>query len=179
MTQHSSVPRQTQLDVFQRQMKRAIEFNKPLIVHSRDADEETTRLMSETLPKDHKIHVHCFSGSKATAATLMEMFPNLCFGFTGSITFKNAQKNRDTLTTIPLDRILLETDGPFMAPGTKYLSMFQVVLFMSYHDFVQSVLLHLHFCVVQIIKQFIDTFDIDGVVALYTLIFVEKMKMIQ
>lgn len=109
-------PQDVQRNAFARQMKCAIEVNKPLVVHTRDAEEDTLRLMTEILPKDWHIHVHCFSGSADFAKKLMDHFDNLFIGFTGAITFKSAQKTRDVVKIVPLERILLETDGPFMAP---------------------------------------------------------------
>jgi len=112
----SEASTQQQHNAFTRQMKKAVELNKPLIVHSRDADDDTYRLMNECLPKDHPIHLHCFSSTLQFAEKMLSSFPNLCVGFTGAITFSSAAKQREVVTKIPLDRLLLETDGPFMAP---------------------------------------------------------------
>eukprot|EP01118_Nematostelium_gracile_P013368 TRINITY_DN5033_c0_g1_i1.p1 TRINITY_DN5033_c0_g1~~TRINITY_DN5033_c0_g1_i1.p1 ORF type:complete len:286 (-),score=75.87 TRINITY_DN5033_c0_g1_i1:2-859(-) len=110
-------PKEVQMNVFERQMKAAIEYKKPLIVHSRDADDETYQLMTKTLPKDYFIHLHCFGeSSQEYANKMLEYFPNLFIGFTGAITFASNNKTRAIMKTIPLERILLETDGPFMAP---------------------------------------------------------------
>eukprot|EP00735_Rhodelphis_limneticus_P006146 TRINITY_DN18515_c0_g1::TRINITY_DN18515_c0_g1_i1::g.2833::m.2833 TRINITY_DN18515_c0_g1::TRINITY_DN18515_c0_g1_i1::g.2833 ORF type:complete len:293 (-),score=34.77,sp/Q93075/TATD2_HUMAN/40.22/2e-56,TatD_DNase/PF01026.16/6.3e-62 TRINITY_DN18515_c0_g1_i1:729-1607(-) len=110
-------PRQVQLDVFVRQMKKAVELRKPLVVHTREAEEDTLRLMKETLPVDHPIHVHCFTDSAQLAQSLLSSFSNLYIGFTGACTFKTATALRETIkTSVPLHRILLETDGPYMAP---------------------------------------------------------------
>eukprot|EP01114_Cavostelium_apophysatum_P014867 TRINITY_DN3955_c0_g1_i1.p1 TRINITY_DN3955_c0_g1~~TRINITY_DN3955_c0_g1_i1.p1 ORF type:complete len:317 (+),score=23.72 TRINITY_DN3955_c0_g1_i1:110-952(+) len=105
-----------QLVAFERQMKKAVQLKKPLIVHTRDAEDDTWRLMEATLPKDHKIHVHCFTGTIPFIQMILNHFPNSFVGFTGAITFKSAESNRETVKNVPLDRILLETDGPFMAP---------------------------------------------------------------
>jgi TatD DNase family protein len=90
-------------------MELAVQLGKPLIVHTRDAEEDTYELMTKMLPKDHKIHVHCFTGTIPFAKKLMDHFDNLWFGFTGAITFKSAVKNRETVKFVPLERILLET----------------------------------------------------------------------
>jgi len=107
-----------QHNAFLRQMKKAVELGKPLIIHSRDAQEDTIRLTGEALPKDWKIHLHCFTGSDfAFADQMMKQFPNLCIGFTGAVTFSSAKATREqVIKNVPIDRILLETDGPFMAP---------------------------------------------------------------
>ena len=106
-----------QRDVFVRQLDIAAELGLPLVVHTREAEEDTLALMSEHLPRDQRIHVHCFTSSVSMAKSLLDLFPtNLCIGFTGVITFKNASEVRDVVAEVPLDRILLETDGPYMAP---------------------------------------------------------------
>lgn len=63
-----------------------------------------------------RVHVHCFTGSLDMAQQLLESFPNLCLGFTGVVTFKNAAEVLRVVEAVPLHRILLETDGPYMAP---------------------------------------------------------------
>ena len=109
-------PKEQQLEVFRTQCKMAKELNLPLIVHSREAEEETIAILKEEMPKDRKIHIHCFTSSVDMAQTLIEHFPNLFIGFTGVLTFKNSGDTCDVVKAIPLDRILLETDSPFMAP---------------------------------------------------------------
>jgi TatD DNase family protein len=69
------------------------------------------------MPTDWKIHLHCWTGeNKNFAKKLLEKFPNMYIGFTGVITFQNCQKVRDVIQELPLGRILVETDGPYMAP---------------------------------------------------------------
>jgi len=109
-------PRNKQIEVFTRQVQLAVSVQKPLIVHTREAEEDTFKIMAENLPKDWKIHVHCFGDTPEFAKKLLDYFPNLFIGFTGAITFKNSQKNLQVVEIVPLERILLETDGPFMAP---------------------------------------------------------------
>lgn len=109
--------RSKQHDVFVSQMKLAAELNAPLVIHTREAEEDTLRLMRTHLPRDARVHVHCFTSSASLASSLLEQFPNLCLGFTGVCTFKNGGDVRDVVAQTPLDRILLETDGPYMAPA--------------------------------------------------------------
>lgn len=99
-------------EVFRRQIKLANELSMPLIIHSRDSVEDTLRILRETTPK--KAVVHCFSGSAETAAELIEM--GLYISFTGVLTFKNAKKATAACGVIPCDRLMLETDCPYMAP---------------------------------------------------------------
>ncbi len=111
---HSEVD--TQKRVFTAQLQIAIELKKPVVVHSRDAEPDTIEIMTKTLPKEWRIHLHCFTGSKEMVHKLIDHFPNLCVGFTGCITFDSAAAQRETVKSIPLERLLLETDGPYMAP---------------------------------------------------------------
>ena len=106
------VPVARQQEVFVRQMKGAISVNKPLVVHSRDASDDTYRLMTETLPSDWKIHLHCFTGDdNEFAQKMLKAFPNLCIGFTGAITFKSAVKTREIVAQVPLDRLVSTTNS--------------------------------------------------------------------
>ncbi|KAL6066239.1 Hydrolase TatD [Balamuthia mandrillaris] len=109
-------PAEVQRTVFEKQLKRAVSLGKPLVIHTRDADEDTLRIMKENVPPETKIHMHCFGSGWDMAEALMAHFPNLWFGFTGVITFGSAQQSRDVVKQLPLDRLLLETDSPFMAP---------------------------------------------------------------
>lgn len=106
----------TQREAFAEQMRLATELGLPLIVHTREAETDTVAMMKEHLPADARVHVHCFTSSVGMAMELLRAFPNLCLGFTGVSTFKNGQDVRDTIKEVPLDRILLETDSPYMAP---------------------------------------------------------------
>jgi len=108
--------RALQRQVFSRQMDLAASLGKPLIVHTRHAEDDTLELMMKHLPASQKVHVHCFTSSLSLAQALLKHFPNLYLGFTGVVTFKNARDVQEVVRQVPLDRLLLETDGPFMAP---------------------------------------------------------------
>lgn len=84
-------------------------LNKPIVIHTREAEEDTLAMMKENIPKDWKLHVHCFTDTLEFAQQLMAEFPNLYFGFTGVVTFKNAKELQKVAREIPLDRLLLET----------------------------------------------------------------------
>ncbi|EAL68497.1 hypothetical protein DDB_G0278649 [Dictyostelium discoideum AX4] len=105
-----------QINAFSRQLKQAVKLGKPLVIHSREAEEDTLRLLKELVPVDYKIHIHCFTSNSDFAKQLLDHFPNLCIGFTGCITFRNSQSIRDSVEAVPIERILLETDGPYMTP---------------------------------------------------------------
>ena len=112
----SAEAKDVQRRAFVDQMALATELGAPLVVHTRDAEEDTLELMRAHLPRDAKVHVHCFTSSLELADALLAAFPNLCLGFTGACTFKNAEEIRAVVRATPLERILLETDGPYMAP---------------------------------------------------------------
>ncbi|MCR4861750.1 MAG: TatD family hydrolase [Ruminococcus sp.] len=103
--------REKQIKLFREQLELARELDMPVIVHSRDACEDTLVLLREFKPKGV---VHCFSGSAETAKEILKL--GMYIGFTGVLTFNNAKKALRALAEVPLDRLLLETDCPYMAP---------------------------------------------------------------
>ncbi|WP_300256836.1 TatD family hydrolase [Clostridium sp.] len=105
-------PREVQKEVFRAQMKLADELNLPVIIHDRDAHKDTLEIMKE-FPNVIGV-VHCFSGSVEFAKECIKL--GYYIGFTGVLTFKNAKKLVDVCREIPAERILVETDCPFMAP---------------------------------------------------------------
>lgn len=105
-------PREVQKEVFRAQMKLADELNLPVIIHDRDAHGDTLEIMKE-FPNVIGV-VHCFSGSVEFAKECIKL--GYYIGFTGVLTFKNAKKLVDVCREIPEDRMLVETDCPFMTP---------------------------------------------------------------
>ena len=106
-------PKETQKDVFRKQMALAEKLNLPVVIHDRDAHEDTLNIMKE-FPNVKGV-VHCFSGSVEFSKECLKL--GYYIGFTGVITFKNAKKIIEVAKEIPLDRILVETDCPYMAPS--------------------------------------------------------------
>ena len=104
-------PRERQQEVFERQLALAKELAMPVIVHDREAHADTLRLLRQYRPQGI---VHCFSGSAEMAQELVEM--GFYIGFTGVVTFKNAKKPLEAAAAVPLERLLIETDCPYMAP---------------------------------------------------------------
>lgn len=104
-------PRELQREVFERQLIMANQRDMAVIIHSRDACEDTMNLLREYKPRGV---LHCFSGSAETAREAVGL--GLYIGFTGVLTFKNAKKAVAACEAVPLDRLLLETDCPYMAP---------------------------------------------------------------
>lgn len=103
--------REKQIKLFKDQLEIAGELKLPVIIHSRDATEDTINILREYKPNGV---VHCFSGSAETAAEVIKL--GLYIGFTGVLTFKNAKKALKALEVVPMNRLLLETDCPYMAP---------------------------------------------------------------
>lgn len=103
--------RDIQKKAFEEQLKLAAELDMPVVIHSRDAWEDTMELIRKYRPKGV---MHCFSGSAETAREIVGM--GMYVGFTGVVTFKNAKKALKALEAVPLDRLLVETDCPYMAP---------------------------------------------------------------
>ncbi|OCH90759.1 Metallo-dependent hydrolase [Obba rivulosa] len=126
---YDNSPREAQQEIFVRQLRQAVRLGKPLTIHTREAEEDTERILKAKVPKDHKIHIHCYTDSPEWAARMLDHFPNLFIGITGVITYSSnlntanvirqlAAHGRDT----PL-RIVLETDAPFMTPSNIYASL--------------------------------------------------------
>lgn len=103
--------REKQIKIFEEQMELAKELDLPVIVHSRDAVEDTVALLKKHRPRGI---VHCFSGSAEVAKEILKL--DMYIGFTGVLTFSNAKKALKALVEVPLERLLMETDCPYMAP---------------------------------------------------------------
>ena len=106
--------RDQQIKSFEEHIQASIKLNMPLIIHSRDAEDETYQILKNHEKDNLKILMHCFTGSKNFADKLLEL--NSYFSASGIITFKNAIDLQETFKTIPLDKLLIETDSPFLAP---------------------------------------------------------------
>ena len=109
---YEDIPSQIQLRAFRLQMELAQELGLPVIVHEREAHEDGMAVVRE-FPNVTGVF-HCYSGSAEMARQLVDR--GWYIGFTGVLTFKNARKAIETAASIPLDRIVLETDCPYMAP---------------------------------------------------------------
>ena len=109
---YEDIPREIQQKAFRMQMELARELNLPVIVHERDAHEDGMKIVEE-FPEVTGVF-HCYSGSGEMARWLVAR--GWYIGFTGVLTFKNARKAIEVASKIPLDRIVLETDCPYMSP---------------------------------------------------------------
>uniref|UniRef100_W5MZ53 TatD DNase domain containing 2 n=1 Tax=Lepisosteus oculatus TaxID=7918 RepID=W5MZ53_LEPOC len=110
----TEVSRQKQ--VFERQLRLAVAIRRPLVVHCRGADEDLFDIMKKMVPRDYKIHRHCFTDSYEVIEPFLKEFPNMSVGFTAVLTYPTAVKPKEAVRKIPLDRIVVETDAPYFRP---------------------------------------------------------------
>ena len=103
-----------QIKSFEEHIKASITLNIPLIIHSRNAEDETLEIFNKYKKEKLKILMHCFTGSKKFAENLMSF--GAFFSASGIVTFKNSLELQNTFKFIPLDKILIETDSPYLAP---------------------------------------------------------------
>ena len=106
--------RDKQIESFKIHIEAALKANIPLIIHSRNAEEKTFDILNEYKKEKLKILMHCFTGSQKFAEQLLEF--NSYFSASGIITFKNSAELQKTFKFLPLNKILIETDSPFLAP---------------------------------------------------------------
>ncbi len=104
-------PRDVQRKIFEEQLALSKDLDLPVIIHNRDAHQDTLDLLKKYRPKGI---MHCFSGSAEYAKEILRL--GMYIGFTGVITFKNARRAVEAAAEVPLDRLLIETDCPYMAP---------------------------------------------------------------
>ncbi len=103
--------REAQIELLSNQLEYALQKDLPVILHCRDALTDFMELIKKYNPKGV---VHCFSGSAETAKEILKL--DMYIGFTGVLTFKNAKKAKKAFEVVPMNRLLLETDCPYMAP---------------------------------------------------------------
>ena len=103
-----------QINSFKSHIEASIELNLPVIVHSRNAEKETYEILNLYKKKNPKVLMHCFTGSKKFAESLLNF--NVLFSASGIITFKNSTELQNTFVQIPNNKLLIETDSPFLAP---------------------------------------------------------------
>ena len=111
---YNNADKEKQILSFKNHLEAAAELNIPIIVHSRNAEIETFNILNEFKSKNLKILMHCFTGSREFAKKLLDF--NTYFSASGIITFKNSIELQNTFKFIPLDRLLIETDSPYLAP---------------------------------------------------------------
>ena len=111
---YNNSDKKSQLNSFVNHIDAALDLDIPIIVHSRNAENETFQILNEYRAKNLKILMHCFTGSTEFAKKLMNL--NSFFSASGIVTFKNSINLQNTFKEIPLDKLLIETDSPFLSP---------------------------------------------------------------
>ncbi|AGH80765.1 deoxyribonuclease of TatD family protein [Psychromonas sp. CNPT3] len=111
---YSPETKEWQIDTFRKQIRVAIKLNKPLIIHTRDARQETLSILKEEGAEKVGGVLHCFTESLAMAEEAMKM--GFYISVSGIATFKNATELQEVIRAIPLNRLLVETDSPYLAP---------------------------------------------------------------
>ena len=111
---YNNSDKESQIFSFKNHIEAALKLNIPLIVHSRNAENETLKILNEYKKENLKILMHCFTGTNKFAENLLQY--NTYFSASGIITFKNTIELQNTFKKIPNNRILIETDSPFLSP---------------------------------------------------------------
>lgn len=115
---YDNSPRDLQQEAFRRHIRAALEADLPLIVHTRDADEDTARILTEEGDGGRlRGVIHCFSSGAELAERALEL--GFFISFSGIVTFKKSDELREIARRVPIDRMLVETDAPFLAPTPK------------------------------------------------------------
>jgi len=107
-------PKDVQMKVFREQIRLARRLGVPVVIHNRDAHQDVVQILREEKAADVGGIMHCFSGSWETAKQCLDM--NFYISFGGPVTFKNAKQPKEVLAKVPLDRLLIETDSPYLTP---------------------------------------------------------------
>lgn len=108
--------KRSQIELFITQLELAQKHNLPVIIHNRDAGKDVFDVLSERIPAAGAI-LHCYSEDAAYAKQCLDAGLNVYFSFAGNLTYRNARNLHETVLNIPLDRILIETESPFMIPA--------------------------------------------------------------
>ncbi|MBW8351010.1 TatD family hydrolase [Bacillus sp. IITD106] len=107
-------PKEIQKEVFRKQIRLAKKINMPIIIHNRDATQDIIQILREEHAEEVGGIMHCFSGSAEVAKQCLDL--NFYISLGGPVTFKNAKKPKEVAIQVPLDRLLIETDCPYLAP---------------------------------------------------------------
>lgn len=108
-------PREKQIEAFRDQLELAVELDLPAIVHNRESDEDVMKIVAEYCKRGLRCQMHCFSMGEKELRELIEM--GQFVSFTGNVTFPKAQNVRELARKVPLERLLIETDSPFLTPA--------------------------------------------------------------
>lgn len=108
--------RRSQIELFVTQLELANKMNMPVIIHNRDAGKDVLDILSGRCPSAGAV-LHCYSEDANYAKQVLDMNMNVYFSFAGNLTYRNARNLHATVLSIPLDRILIESESPFMVPA--------------------------------------------------------------
>ena len=111
------VPREIQQERFRRHVRAAVTLDKPLVIHTREARDDTLAILREEGAEKCGGVLHCFTESLEMARAVLPL--NFCISFSGIVSFRNAESLREVARQLPQDRILVETDAPYLAPVPK------------------------------------------------------------
>jgi TatD DNase family protein len=107
-------PREVQQHVFREQIRLARELSRPIVIHTREAEDDTFRILEEERARDVGGVFHCFAGDRAMARRALEI--GFHVSLAGIVTFPRALELKEVARLVPLERLLIETDSPFLAP---------------------------------------------------------------
>lgn len=115
-SRRNNCDKELQKNVLRRQLGIGLDHDRPLIIHCREAHDDCIEILKELVPREHSIHLHCFTDTWQRASEWLTEFPNLYIGITNVVTFPTAEDVHDIARNIPIDRLLLETDTPYFVP---------------------------------------------------------------
>lgn len=106
---------ENQIEMFELQMDTALDLNLPVIIHDREAHDDILKILRKRKNKPQRGVIHCFSGDYHLAMSFIEL--GFYISIPGTVTYKNATKTQDVAEKIPIERLLIETDAPFLSPA--------------------------------------------------------------
>ncbi|MCL2191578.1 MAG: TatD family hydrolase [Treponema sp.] len=110
--------KKSQIELFISQLDLAAKLNLPVVIHNRDAGHDVLEILRDRLPPRGGV-LHCYSEDAAYAREVLKLGLNLYFSFAGNLTYKNARNLHETIPELPVDRILVESESPFMVPTSQ------------------------------------------------------------
>ena len=111
---HNKENKSEQIAMFEKQIELAKKYNMPIVVHCREAYQDTLETLKKYVPYEHGVVMHCYSGSWEFAKQLLKL--GIKFSFTGTVTYKNAKNVQEVAKNLPVDSFFFETDSPYLSP---------------------------------------------------------------
>lgn len=113
---HKFGDKRSQIELFIDQLEIAARLNLPVIIHNREAGKDVLDILKDRMPPAGAV-LHCYSENAAYAADILDLGLDIYFSFAGNLTYRNARNLHETIAFLPLDRVLLESEAPFMVPA--------------------------------------------------------------